>query len=395
MDFTSATAIQPDGKMIVVGRLASDPLRQDSHLAIARFKPDGSPDSTFGSGGVTYSTTDNTAANGVIIQPNGKILVCGNASVKTKGVTSYAFLVTRYNANGSLDTSFATKGAFTWDYGRGMDVASRMALLPDGSILVAGSVNGNLPGGASASIFKLSAAGAPVTSYGASGLFLANPGNAGSAAGAIAMAPNGDAILVGGTKLSTPGGLADAALIAAVTPAGKLDTGFNGTGYLATLGPGYSSLAFNDVTMQGSNILICGGATGAQFQNGNGAVLARYGLSGALDTTFGAGGYFATDNAIRFNSLALESDGSIVAGGLHDYVGTDGATNSEMAFAHLTASGAPDTGFGTLGTGFVYVQAGPESEVRDLAITSGGEIFAVGYGYTTGRVGALVRLTTG
>ena len=52
-----------------------------------------------------------------------------------------------------------------------------------------------------------------------------------------------------------------------------------------------------------------------------GGLLARYSLSGALDTTFGTGGYFTTGDAVRFNALALEPDGSIVAGGLHNYVG--------------------------------------------------------------------------
>jgi uncharacterized delta-60 repeat protein len=391
MDFASATAIQPDGKMVVVGRQATGPVTFE--LAVARLNLDGSPDSSFGSGGVTYSASTDSAASGVVVQPDGKILVCGNASVKTKGVTSYAFLVTRYNANGTLDTSFAAKGAFTWDYGPGADVAMKMVLLSDGSILVAGSVNGNLPGGASASVFKLSSTGSLVTSYGTNGLFLTNPGNAGSSAGAIALAPNGDAIVAGGTKLSTPSGQADAGLIVAVTPAGKLDTAFNGKGYVGTLGPGYSALGFNDLLIQGSNVVVCGGPTGNQLQNGMGALVARYDLTGALDTTFGAGGYFTTGNAFWFKSLAPEPDGSLVAGGKQTYVANDGSTDNEMAFAHLTANGAIDTSFGSRGTGFVYVQAGPQSEVESLAVTSDGRICAVGYGYTTQRVASLVRLT--
>jgi uncharacterized delta-60 repeat protein len=392
MDFASATAIQPDGKMVVVGRQGVGAF--GSELAVARFNPVGSPDSSFGSGGVTYySASAYSAADGVALQPNGKILVCGHTSVKTKGVTSNAILVTRYNPNGTLDTSFATKGTFTWDYGPGGDDASSMSLLSDGSVLVAGSVNNGLPGGASVAVFKLSPTGSLVTSYGTNGLFLTNPGNAGGGANAIALAPNGDAILAGGTKLSTPSGLADAGLIVAVTPAGTLDTGFNGTGFLATEAPGYNVLGFVDVTMQGSNILVCGGPTGNQLQGGTGGLLARYSLSGALDTTFGAGGYFTTGNAFSFGALALEPDGSIVAGGLQNYVGTDGVTHTEMAFAHLTADGAIDTGFGTLGTGFAYAQAGPESQVYDLVITSDGRIFGVGYGYTTRRVASLVMLT--
>jgi uncharacterized delta-60 repeat protein len=391
MDYASATAIQSDGKMVVVGRQGTGPYSFE--LAVARFNPDGSPDSSFGSGGVTYSSLADSAGSGVVLQPDGKILVCGNVNLKTKGVTSNAYLVTRYNANGTLDTSFAKSGVFTWDYSTGNDDANRMVLLSDGSILVAGGARGNLSGGSSASVFKLSSTGSLVTSFGTNGLFLVNPGGAGSGAYALALAPNGDLILAGGTHLNTSGGLTDAALLVAVTPGGKLDTGFNGTGYLATEAPGYNVLNFTGVAVQGSDIVVCGGPTGNQLQGGMGGLLARYTLSGALDTTFGTSGYYTTGNAFSFNTLALEPDGSLVAGGIQTYIASDGSTQNEMAFAHLTASGAVDTSFGTIGTGFVYVQAGPQSEVTDLVITSDGRIFAVGYGYTTQRVASLVRFT--
>lgn len=386
MDLANATAIQPDGKMVVVGRHGTGAFGLTPVLAVARYNADGSPDPTFGSGGVTYSSTTDVRATGLALQPDGKVLVCGSVIVKTQGVTSKAYLVSRYNANGTPDTSFGTKGTFTWDYGKGDEGTGQMALLSDGSILVSGVANGGLPGGSSASLFKLSRTGTLVTSYGTNGIFLTNPGNAGSAAGSIALAPNGDAILAGGTKLGTPGGLADAGLILAVTPAGKLDPSFNGTGYVATLGAGYDSLGFYDVAIQGGGVLVCG-------SNGKSAILARFTLSGTPDTTFATGGYFTTGDAGAFNSVAVEADGSIVAGGGQMYVADDGSSDSEMAFAHLAANGTPDTGFGTLGTGFVYVQAGPQSAVNDVAVTGDGRIFAVGYGYTSVRVASLVRLT--
>lgn len=388
MDLATATAVQPDGKMIVVGRQGTGTFGLTPKLAVAQYNSDGSPDATFGSGGVTYAAAD-TRGEGTLLQPNGKILVSGSATMKTKGITSAAYLVSRYNANGTLDTSFGNKGTFTWDYGKGDDGAGEMILLPDGSILVAGGANGGLAGGSSVSVFKLSSTGALVTSYGTSGIFLANPGNGGSSAGSISLAPNGDAILAGGTHL----GGADAGLIVAVTPAGRLDTAFNGTGHVATLGPGYGSLGFQDVVVQGNDIVVCGGPTGNQLQDGRGGLLARYTLGGDLDPTFGTGGYFTTDAAFTFTALALRSDGSIIAGGAQGYDAGDVAPYAEMAFAHLTPDGSIDTGFGTLGTGFVYIQAGPQSEVRDLIVMSDGRIVAVGYGYTTRRTASLVRLT--
>src|ERR1051325_738093 len=77
--FASGVVIQPDGKIVVVG----DPslcCRDDIDFRVARYNPDGSPDTTFG-GGTGRVTTDfngnHDVSENVVLQPDGKIIVAG------------------------------------------------------------------------------------------------------------------------------------------------------------------------------------------------------------------------------------------------------------------------------------------------------------------------------
>src|SRR4051812_34018701 len=69
MDIAVATAVQPDGKMVVVGRHGTGAFGLTPVLALARFNTDGTPDTSFGSGGVAYSSLTDARANGVVLQP--------------------------------------------------------------------------------------------------------------------------------------------------------------------------------------------------------------------------------------------------------------------------------------------------------------------------------------
>jgi uncharacterized delta-60 repeat protein/uncharacterized repeat protein (TIGR01451 family) len=141
-DFGSDVAIQADGKVVLVGISDAGGTRD---LAMVRYNPDGSLDTGFGTAGKVATDigggTDDAAEN-VLIQKDGKIVVIGDS----KGVgTSNSFLA-RYNPDGSLDTGFGAGGLVTRDFsGTGSDdFFFAGAFLPDGRIAVAGST-GNSP----------------------------------------------------------------------------------------------------------------------------------------------------------------------------------------------------------------------------------------------------------
>lgn len=94
-------------------------------------------DPTFGNNGkviTAFGTADDLALR-LALQPDGKIVVVGVA-----GDSSFNsdFAVARYNSNGTLDTSFDGDGKVTDDIDGDEDSANTVALQPDGKIVVAG-----------------------------------------------------------------------------------------------------------------------------------------------------------------------------------------------------------------------------------------------------------------
>src|SRR6476469_179427 len=118
-DRASAVAIQPDGRIVVVGRAANanNPLTAD--FAVARYNANGALDSSFGAGGKV--TTDflgfDDGATAVAIQADGKIVVAGFASVQATvpDELTQQLALARYDSAGNLDSSFGSAGKVMLD----------------------------------------------------------------------------------------------------------------------------------------------------------------------------------------------------------------------------------------------------------------------------------------
>jgi gliding motility-associated-like protein/uncharacterized delta-60 repeat protein len=119
--FISAIAIQPDGKILVVGSFyfTNNVLTQN----ITRLNTDGTIDKSFNSG-----TGANDKVNDIIIQPDGKIIIAGEF-YNYDG--SYANRIARLNPDGTLDTSFSS------GTGPNDDILN-ISLQPDGKIIIGG-----------------------------------------------------------------------------------------------------------------------------------------------------------------------------------------------------------------------------------------------------------------
>ena len=119
-----AVALQKkDGKIIAVGHADNgDPTGED--FALVRYNPDGSIDKAFGTDNNGRVSTDfglEDSAYGVVIQPDGKIVVAGDV-VDLDVIDPYApksgdFALARYNSDGTLDTSFGKSGRVQTDFG--------------------------------------------------------------------------------------------------------------------------------------------------------------------------------------------------------------------------------------------------------------------------------------
>jgi uncharacterized delta-60 repeat protein len=129
-DFGQAMARQPDGRILLAGRSTT------AGAVVARLRANGALDPDFdGDGRVTVPGGGSLVA--VLVQPDGKVLVAGNAA------GSQMMTVTRLNRNGSFDTTFSGDGTASVDIGPMADLAGDAVLQPDGKIVVAGSTQGD------------------------------------------------------------------------------------------------------------------------------------------------------------------------------------------------------------------------------------------------------------
>jgi uncharacterized delta-60 repeat protein len=136
-DTVSEIAIQSDGKIVAVGTSVTG-LTERFRFALARYNGDGSLDPSFGGDGkliTTFGKTGDDSASAVALQPDGKIVAAGQALV-----TVGKFALARYNTDGSLDQTFGGDGRVTTHLSSGSDdVATDVALQNDGRIVAGGS----------------------------------------------------------------------------------------------------------------------------------------------------------------------------------------------------------------------------------------------------------------
>lgn len=135
-DYGQAVTVQSDGKILVAGYVETG---TNDHFALVRFTTNGVLDTTFNGTGkvITPFGTGNSHGRSIAIQPDGKILVAGDADGAAFGLS---FALARYTTNGTLDTTFNGSGKVTTSMDSGNAYGQSMALQPDGRIVVAGYV---------------------------------------------------------------------------------------------------------------------------------------------------------------------------------------------------------------------------------------------------------------
>ncbi|MCF1597221.1 calcium-binding protein [Streptomyces muensis] len=361
-------AVQPDGRIVSVGweqRFGAD-------FALTRHNTDGSVDTSFGGGDgevLTDFEGGDDVAQGVALQSDGKIVVVGrHQETDDENAGCCWFTVARYDADGSVDTSFG--GGDGWvspGLAGGAEDSAGVAVQPDGKIVAAAFAGGSfavvryLPDGSPDSAFG-GGDGVAVTSFAEVG---------GAVPRDMALQSDGKIVVVGYAGATS----FDYAL-ARYNPDGSLDTTFGGDGKVTTDLGGYN---FGEtVVVQSTGRIVMAGWGGDDF------TLVRYNPDGSRDGTFGTNGVVTTDfgTSSAVYDLMLQPDDLIVAGG---------AAGGDYALARYHADGTLDTGFGT--NGRTTTDFGNGDRVRSLALQSDGKIVA--FGYNNDSLRALARYLGG
>ena len=266
-DPVAGLAMQADGKIVVSGGAAYD--GPNSNFALARYNSDGTLDLTFGGDGKV--TTDfvgrHDFANAVAIQADDKVVAGGFAGFsRTRGKARFG--VARYNADGTLDTSFSSDGKLTTDFTRGDDSVQGVAVQSDGSIVAVG-IAAFATTKATFTLARYTQDGVLDASFGGDGkVRTAFNGNAAYAYDVV-LQPDGK-IVAAGVAAGRGGRFA----IARYGTGGALDATFSGDGMAMTNFTSHNDFAFGLTQQADGNLVLAGGS---DWRGSNPKVaLARY-----------------------------------------------------------------------------------------------------------------------
>lgn len=199
-DQANAAALQPDGKIIVVGSASYDSFNRDIGFALTRFNPDGSTDFGFGSGGKQISDFFDLGAkaNGVAIQPDGRFVVAGTASDNATRPVATDFAVARYNPDGSLDTGFGIGGESSVPFAdSATEQANALVLAPDGKIIVAGAAFKTFATPPDFAVRRYNSDGSIDTNFGTGGAITTDFAGGTDQAQAVAIQDDGNVVAAG------------------------------------------------------------------------------------------------------------------------------------------------------------------------------------------------------
>jgi len=345
------------------GRILVAGVATEHPFALERYNADGTLDTTFGTDGLaTFSTQWNGEATCMVVQPDGRILVGG-------GLGAF-YALARFMPDGSLDPGFGQGGLVQQLEPRG--TATGIALLPDGRIVLAGGGVGH-----SLHLSRYESNGLPDDTFGTNGVV--DTGLA--ASGRLGMARQADGRFV---FVFFAGGFRMVRLLSD----GSSDAGFGSGGVV--------NLPFlgQAVVVQPDGRIFVGGSPWtlpelppppAPTIEGDKATLspkpsfavARFNPDGSLDESFGRKGIVTTsfNGGSLIEALTLDAQGRLVAAGTTiSHSGT-----GDFALARYEPDGRLDQSFGKGGRTTADVDGlGFDDSTRAIAVQPDGRLVVVG-----------------
>lgn len=302
---------------------------------ITHVNTNGTPDANFGNQGTVIldiTLGGNEVAMDIFRSNDGKLFVTGYYA----GANDNDVFVLKLNPDGSFDESFGIGGIAIFDFGAD-DEAKKIAIRPDGKIVVAGQTD--VGGDQDFFLLLLNADAGKVLSFGDQGLLrIGFATNTEHLAKLVVDANN--AMYVGGRTVSANTSVA----IAKINALGMLDQGFGQSGRFTFI-DGTNNTYLNDMKLDAAGRLV-----GVGYVNGginNDVFIFRLTTSGSLDNTFDTDGRrifglkIGNPGAERLYGMDIQSDGKILACGTY----IENGVNSVM-YIRFQDNGKSDAGFG-------------------------------------------------
>jgi uncharacterized delta-60 repeat protein len=358
-DKAYASLIQADGKILTIGSTGN-------RFVLVRYNANGSLDSSFdGDGSITTLTNYSDIANSVMAQSDGKLVVAGYNSGSNAD-----FSIMRYNANGSLDTSFDADGKVITAVSSFSDYANSVVMQADGKLVAAG-YSYNASGNKNISLVRYNTNGSLDSSFNGNGKIITAVSVASNVANAVVVQSDGKLVIAGYSYNAS--GNTDFALIRYNTN-GSLDTSFDGDGKLTTSLGLVSSFANTVIVQPDKKIVAAGYSYDAQGHTTFAVI--RYNANGSLDSSFDTDGKVTTALSAFSDyatSVIMQPDGKLLVAG-YSYNATNTA---DFALVRYNANGSLDTSFDGDGKVITNITSA-DDYARSVVLQADGKVLVTG-----------------
>ena len=294
------------GKFLVVGTYSIN--NNPSGIVIARFNTDGTIDTTFGTAGIV-SKENGSVKEGLKMLPDGKFIIILGDYVNYGGINIPSAAFERYTQDGVLDTTFGTDGKVVTSFGNGYTGLTSMAILPDGKFVAAGSFS---PTGQNAIVMivaKYNADGSLDTTFDTDGKVTTTFGTGTTSFGVFISANLDGTITVAGSVFASNNTVLNFGLVQ-YNPNGSLDTTFDGDGKaLSLIDDGFYQI--KSISKDANGNYLVNFSDGNPF---NYSVIRKYNADISFDAPFGINGQFNTLNSGygMAENITLTSDSKII-----------------------------------------------------------------------------------
>jgi uncharacterized delta-60 repeat protein len=340
MTFTSASAVQSNNKIVSVGFCNTYP----GDACVSRLQPNGNAiDTTFGvSGFRTIDFGGQERPSTIAVDAYDSVLVGGYCQQLIAG---WSGCMVRLSPNGAIDTSFGSGGRLS---PVGMIAVTGIAFVPDpdepGAQRIV-AIGECYNAGSQFCVARFLGNGAPDLSFNSGSVLRFATGMTESIPISMTIDGGGN-VLFTGRCYNAGANYVYNFCVARVTPAGALDTAFNGSGIKLWSPVNEGGDESASIALTSTGRIVVGG-------NCSRAGVAKFCASallgnGALDTSFGVGEFAglgtqltSMSSGVSALSMHIDGDGKILL------TGTCG--DSQHCFARLRSNGAPDVSFGSFG----------------------------------------------